>query len=393
MKIAFFSNYLSPHQLPFCEAMYGLLGKNFVFVSCEPYSEQRRQMGWQSFEQKPYELRPYASRQEDEKACEIACHWDVMIWGSANFKYVKLRVASGKIHFRYSERLLKQGFWRSLFNLNFLRHIYYNVRTCSKQAFLLVASAYAAADFSFTLGCFKGKYKWGYFPATQQYNLAKLLAQKSANKKVSILWAGRLIDLKHPQAPIFLAKKLREAGYHFVLNIIGSGPLKKQLEEKIKKLNLTDCVHLLGSMPSDQVRAHMECTDIFCFTSDFNEGWGAVLNESMNSACAVVASHAVGAVPFLIQHRQNGMVYKNGDLADFYKQVIYLIEHPQVRKNMGQAAYHTILNSWNAPMAAQRLIELIKAVQRAEPVPFKEGPCSPAKMIFQKDMYEYITNL
>ena len=33
----------------------------------------------------------------------------------------------------------------------------------------------------------------------------------------------------------------------------------------------------------------MEQADIYLFTSDRNEGWGAVANEAMNSACAMVA--------------------------------------------------------------------------------------------------------
>lgn len=51
-------------------------------------------------------------------------------------------------------------------------------------------------------------------------------------------------------------------------------------------------------MKASEVRSYMEKADIYLFTSDFNEGWGAVLNESMNSGCAVVASHAIGSVPF-----------------------------------------------------------------------------------------------
>jgi hypothetical protein len=36
-------------------------------------------------------------------------------------------------------------------------------------------------------------------------------------------------------------------------------------------------------MPPEEVRVHMEQSNIYLFTSDFGEGWGAVLNEAMNS--------------------------------------------------------------------------------------------------------------
>ena len=48
------------------------------------------------------------------------------------------------------------------------------------------------------------------------------------------------------------------------------------------------------------------------------EGWGAVLNEAMNSGCACIASHAIGSAGFLIEHGENGFVYRDGDMDDFY---------------------------------------------------------------------------
>lgn len=57
---------------------------------------------------------------------------------------------------------------------------------------------------------------------------------------------------------------------------------------------------------SRKVREHMEDADIFLFTSDYNGGRGAVLNESMNSGCMVAASHAIGSVPFLLEDGKRG---------------------------------------------------------------------------------------
>ena len=46
----------------------------------------------------------------------------------------------------------------------------------------------------------------------------------------------------------------------------------------------------------------MEKSHIHLFTSNHLEGWGAVVNEAMNSGCAVVANREAGAVPYLIEH-------------------------------------------------------------------------------------------
>ena len=81
------------------------------------------------------------------------------------------------------------------------------------------------------------------------------------------------------------------------------------MQEKIKKEKLDDCVHMLGSMSPEQVRLYMEQSQMFLFTSDRYEGWGAVLNEAMNSGCAVVASHIIGSAPSFVTSDCSHIVY------------------------------------------------------------------------------------
>ena len=158
---------------------------------------------------------------------------------------------------------------------------------------MLCAGAFTYADFA-KHGSFINKaYKWGYFPETKRYESIERLVEKK--KKNSILWCGRFIDWKHPDDALCVAERLKAAGYSFALNIIGAGELEPKLKSMIEQYGLNDCVHMLGAMPPENVREYMESSQIYIFTSDRSEGWGAVLNESMNSGCAVVASDAIGA--------------------------------------------------------------------------------------------------
>ena len=136
-------------------------------------------------------------------------------------------------------------------------------------------------------------------------------------------------------------------------------------------------------MSPEEVRKHMEESEIFLFTSDRNEGWGAVLNEAMNSGCAVVASHAIGSVPYLIENKSNGLIYKDGDKDDLYIKVKYLLDFSQKRMKIGHAAYLTILNDWNAVKAAERVLTLSKTILNGEKSPdiFTSGICSKANGI------------
>ena len=72
------------------------------------------------------------------------------------------------------------------------------------------------------------------------------------------------------------------------------------LERRTAQMGLQNRIQILPPMPPEAVRRRMEQANLFLLTSDFQEGWGAVLNEAMNSGCAVVASHAAGAAPYLL---------------------------------------------------------------------------------------------
>ena len=213
----------------------------------------------------------------------------------------------------------------------------------------------------------------------------KLSAASDGLKRpcVSILWAGRLIGWKHPDASIRLAESLKEKGYSFKMTIIGTGEMEEQLHNMIGDKNLEDCVEMPGAMKASEVRSYMEKADIYLFTSDFNEGWGAVLNESMNSGCAVVASHAIGSVPFLIKNGENGLIYENGNQEDLEKKVQGLLEDVPLRRKIGENACKTIINTWNAENAVNRFMKLADTLSRkgkAEDL-FFDGPCSKAGIL------------
>ena len=46
IRMAFVSNYINHHQIPFCNAMHRLLEGNFVFVQTEAMEAERVRMGW-----------------------------------------------------------------------------------------------------------------------------------------------------------------------------------------------------------------------------------------------------------------------------------------------------------------------------------------------------------
>ncbi|MBO4213223.1 MAG: glycosyltransferase [Clostridia bacterium] len=373
MTVTFFSNFLLHHQTPFCEAMVKRLGDGFKFVATEPVPKERLDMGYGDLSRTAYCVNAYENEEEYKKAMKLGDESDVVIIGAAPYTFIEKRLKENRFTLCYSERFFKQGRVRILdprvFFSVYGRHTKYR----KSNLYMLCASAYTAPDCRF-IGAYPNKtYKWGYFPEVKRYDdIDEVISRKKPN---SILWCGRFLGWKHPEAAIYVAKKLKDDGIDFSLDMIGIGELEEKIKKETEKLGLADKVRLLGSMSPEKVREHMESTEIFLFTSDKGEGWGAVLNESMNSGCAVVANRAIGSVPYLLKDGENGMIY-GGKFDELYEKVKTLLESPKERRSIGAAAYRTLTDVWNAEAATERLLSLIENLKNGKDTPFMDGPCS-----------------
>lgn len=384
MKVTFISNYLTHHQEPFLRALSEMEEVEPCFISTQEMDDERVQMGW-NVGATMVEIKAYMGDDEKERAMRLANDSEVVIIGSAPDAYIIPRLKADKLTFKYSERFYKQGLSLKKFPHAIVGAWLHHGRFQKYPLYMLCASAFTAGDAAVFHNYIGRTYKWGYFPEEKHYNVDALMEKKQGLKHpcASILWAGRLIGWKHPDASIRLAEDLKQQGYSFKLSIIGNGSMEQELHRMISEKKLEDCVEMLGAMSPEKVREHMEIADIFLFTSDFNEGWGAVLNESMNSGCAVVASHAIGSVPFLIQNGENGLIYQNGSQEHLEEQVKKLLDDSAFRKKLGENAYQTITTLWNADVAARRLVMLSKHLLNGEKnfLLYESGPCSKSEIL------------
>lgn len=376
MKLVFASNFFNHHQKPISDALAQMDGIEYHFLSFSPMPDERKNMGYDDHSDPSYVIKAYESKEALRHCLRLIKEADAVILGSAPPRYLLNRIWSNKLVLYYSERPLKKG--KQI--LKYIpRWLLWHIRYPNhKKIYLLCASAYTAGDFV-KFGLFKNKtYKWGYFPETIHYDsMEELIDQKEKNH---ILWCGRFLDWKHPDDALIVAKNLRDEGYSFRMSFIGGGEMDEQLRRMATEYQLEEYVQFLGTMPPENVRKYMEKAGIFLFTSDRKEGWGAVLNEAMNSGCAVVGSDEIGSVPYLIQDRNNGLVYESGNTDMLYEKTKYLLENPGCQKKIGIGAYKTMQATWNSEVASHRLLALIRALLADEknPLCFDEGPCSKA---------------
>lgn len=362
MKLVFVSNYINHHQIPFCDAMNRILKGSFRFIQTEEMEKERLAMGWAERTAIPYVKRYYEDPEECRRLIEEA--QIVLFGGSDEESYVESRLRAGKPVIRYSERLYKTGQWKAVSPRGLKKKYHDHTRYKKDPVYLLCAGAYVASDFHI-VRAYPGKmYCWGYFPETRHYDLKLLFDQKGWPAEASrifvpkipyILWAARMIGWKHPELALEAARHLKQKGLVFHMELIGDGERKEDMEAARIRYGLEDLVSLPGAMTPEQVRERMERADIFLFTSDRQEGWGAVANEAMNSGCALVADHMIGAAPFLVRNGENGLLYRDGHRDQLFALTEKLTRDRALCRRLGESAYRTITENWNAETAAERL--------------------------------------
>ena len=411
-EFVFVSNYINHHQIPFCRAMRNLMNGSFVFIQTEPMEEERIRMGWNGSADEEYVKLFY---EEPELCKDLIMNARVVLFGGTDEEsYIRDRLEQGKLVIRYSERLYKTGQWKAVSPRGLARKFQDHTKYRKAPVYLLCSGAYVPSDFAI-VHAYPGKmFCWGYFPETKIYDLDPLMAGKGAkdagNQRIpSLLWSGRMIDWKHPELAVDTAKYLKDAGIDFRMYMIGGGDMEDQIKHMVEEAQLSDRVTLTGFLKPEEVREYMEHADIFLFTSDRQEGWGAVANEAMNSGCAVVADHMIGAAPYLIRHGENGFLYKDGEPEGLFAFTKQLCLDKELRDRIGRKAYETICRTWNAENAADSLRELIRRIESGEEVFHQkqtsagvadrdaavygeEGfkPCAPAPVISERRMYTYL---
>jgi hypothetical protein len=124
--LAYCTNIWIHHQSPVCTEFSRLLGENhFKLCLFEAVSEERIRLGYaRTVPELNWIAGPPSSGSEMEQLLQIVCDADVAVLGACPQEVLKARVATGKLTFIMSERMMRGGFFRlRMLNPRFARGI------------------------------------------------------------------------------------------------------------------------------------------------------------------------------------------------------------------------------------------------------------------------------
>jgi glycosyltransferase involved in cell wall biosynthesis len=182
---------------------------------------------------------------------------------------------------------------------------------------------------------------------------------------------GMVARLSREKGPdLFLQVVAQVAGVrtdaHFVL--VGDGPLYSELARETQTLGLSGRLHLAGLVADTS--AIYPALDVVCLPSRI-EGQPLTLLEAMAAARPVVAM-AVGGIPELVQMGETGWLVAQADATAMGERVLWLLEHPDRARQMGEASRRRALESFDVRAQAAaisglfyRLVDSRRHLRRA----------------------------
>lgn len=136
---------------------------------------------------------------------------------------------------------------------------------------------------------------------------------------------------------------------HFVL--AGPGPLEGELRAYVAANNLSSSVSFLGDYTA--IPELLATLDIVVLPS-LSESLPNVVLEAMSAGRAVVAS-AVGGCTEVIEDNRTGLLVRAGDPAALAQRILLLLDQPELRMQLGNAARKHAEHEFNFSEAVKNL--------------------------------------
>ncbi|HJX81297.1 MAG TPA: glycosyltransferase, partial [Candidatus Udaeobacter sp.] len=179
-----------------------------------------------------------------------------------------------------------------------------------------------------------------------------------------IISIGRLVAFKGFEYLIDACADLARRGLEFTCEIIGDGPLRGDLEARIRKLNLSDRVHLLGSLSQEAVLQKLKAADIFALasvtdTQGASDVFPTVIIEAMAAARPVVSTRLAG-IPESVVDEETGLLVSPEDTMALAEALGRLIQDAKLRLHYGRAGRARIEQHFRIEHTVGPLIELLQ---------------------------------
>lgn len=197
-------------------------------------------------------------------------------------------------------------------------------------------------------------------------NVQKFIsASAPKSEKPLILAVGRLTEKKGFPVLLEACALLRDEDFNFSCEIVGDGPQREALQEKIHQLHLQNFVSLRGALTHAQVLGLYQTASVFVMPSFVAEngdrdGIPNVILEAMAMEVPVIASRISG-IPEAIEHGQTGLLVDEKNAAQLAKAIKQILGDSALANQLRKAARQKVANTFSLQSNIQNMKTLLLA--------------------------------
>jgi glycosyltransferase involved in cell wall biosynthesis len=157
-----------------------------------------------------------------------------------------------------------------------------------------------------------------------------------------IVSVARLVPQKNHFLLLDAFNILQQVCRNCFLVFVGDGPLRDNLKERVRQLNITKKIFFPGEVIEPE--PYLKAADIFTLSSN-HEGLPLSMLEAMKAGLPVVATKA-GGIPEAVDDSLNGYLVDIGDTQDFASSLIKMVRSKKL-KAFGSRARKKVLTEFN----------------------------------------------
>lgn len=140
---------------------------------------------------------------------------------------------------------------------------------------------------------------------------------------------------------------------------VGDGWWRERLFDRLKSMGLSDRVITTGLVPPEQIPKFLRAMDLLIHPS-YREGLPRTVTQALLSTVAVVAYDVDGTREVCIEN-QTGRLIAPGDLNGLREAVLWMMDHPRERAEMGAHGQATCRTRFDASTMVEQLDSIYAA--------------------------------
>ncbi len=177
---------------------------------------------------------------------------------------------------------------------------------------------------------------------------------------------GRMVEKKGFDVLISACDILKKEGVAFKLQIAGGGPLKNELEDLARRLDVTDSIDFIDSISHKDVSGWMKSLDAFVLPCKKDEhgdmdGIPVVLMEAMLSGVPVITTRISG-IPELVVNEVTGLLCEPNDAVNLAKKISVLISGDGLQQGIYENAELKVKSEFELNSNVKKLFTLFQEI-------------------------------